>query len=74
MAIQRKLDYDFSDISALFPIGSRVVATKDGKTGKVVDYSLEGEKGKRKPYVKFLVTGSKKPITRSPNQIRKVTK
>jgi hypothetical protein len=74
VAIQRKLDYDFSDISALFPIGSRVVATKDGKTGKVVDYSLEGEKGKRKPYVKFLVTGSKKPITRSPNQIRKVTK
>jgi hypothetical protein len=71
VASQRKLDYDFSDISTLFPIGSKVVANKDGKIGKVVDYSLEGEKGKRKPYVKFLVAGTKKPITRSPNQLRR---
>jgi hypothetical protein len=70
VALQSKMDYDFSDIKALYPIGSKVVALKDGKSGKVVGYSLEGIKGKRKPYVKFLVAGEKKPITRSPNQLR----
>jgi hypothetical protein len=64
-----KADYDFSDIAKTFPLGALVRAAKDGKTGVVVDYSLEGDKGKRKPYIRFKETPDSKAITRSPNQL-----
>ena len=70
--IQKKVDFDFSEISMRFPIGSWVVAELDGKVGEVVDYSLQGDKGKRKPYVTFVSVQDGKPYRRSPNQLRKL--
>ena len=69
LAIQKKSEYDFTEIAKLFPLGSTVQAKLDGKMGVVVDYSLEGEKGKRTPYVRFQDAESGKKITRSPNQL-----
>jgi hypothetical protein len=47
--IQTKAEYDFSEIAAEFPIGCLVRTLNDGLVGEVVDYSLQGAKGKRKP-------------------------
>jgi hypothetical protein len=69
MEIQRKSEFDFSAIAKVFPLGALVQANKDGLVGVVVDYSLEGDKGKRKPYVRFQVEGRKLPVTRSPQQL-----
>jgi hypothetical protein len=70
--IQKKSEYDFSETARLYPLGSIVRAKKDGKVGVVVDYALEGDPGKRKPYVRFRVEDGAKPITRSPNQLERL--
>jgi hypothetical protein len=72
--IQRKAEFDFTEISQEFPLGAQVQAKKDGLIGVVVDYALEGDKGKRKPYVKFQVEGRERPITRSPLQLKLIHK
>jgi hypothetical protein len=72
LAIQKKSEHDFTEIANLFPLGSMVRAKLDGKVGVVVDYALEGEIGKRKPYVRFQVEPSGKKITRSPNQLERL--
>jgi len=68
-SIQSKATFDFSGVAKKFPLGAKVIATKDGLTGVVVDYSLEGDKGKRQPYVVFFCDQKKKKVTRSPNQL-----
>lgn len=72
--LQKKSEFDFSAIAKDFPLGALVRAKKDGLIGVVVDYSLEGDKGKRKPYVKFQVEGRKRPVTRSPYQLELIAK
>jgi hypothetical protein len=67
--IQRKTDYDFSEVARQFPVGAFVRAHLDGKVGEVVDYTLEGPIGNRKPHVKFYVAEDDKAYRRSPNQI-----
>lgn len=67
--VQRKSEYDFTEIAKAFPVGSLVKAKLDGQTGTVVDYSLEGEKGKRSPYIVFFSDQKNKKVTRSPNQV-----
>jgi hypothetical protein len=74
LAIQKKSEFDFGPIAKLFPLGTLVRAKKDGLLGVVVDYALEGDKGKRKPYVRFEVEGRQRPITRSPNQLELIAK
>ena len=74
LEIQKKSEFDFSETAKQFPLGALVRAKLDGKIGAVVDYSLEGDKGKRKPYVRFQVEGIVKPVTRSPNQLELIAK
>jgi hypothetical protein len=69
LAIQKKSEYDFADFATLFPLGAVVRAKLDGKEGVVVDYALEGEIGKRTPYVRFFYEPTGKKITRSPKQL-----
>jgi hypothetical protein len=71
--VQRKADYDFSDIAQQFPLGSVVSAKKDGASGIVYDYSLEGAIGKRMPYVRFETLDGSRKLTRSPNQLTVIT-
>ena len=73
LAIQKKSEYDFTEFAKLFPLGSIVRAKLDGKEGVVVDYALEGDPGKRKPYVRFLYEPTGKKITRSPKQLEIVS-
>lgn len=70
--IQKKSEFDFSEISRKFPIGSWVRAAKDGLVGEVVDYSLEGPIGKRTPYVKFMVLDTGAKVRRAPSQLNKI--
>ncbi|CAB4682983.1 MAG: hypothetical protein F2662_01925 [Actinobacteria bacterium] len=70
--IQKKSDYDFSEISKKFPIGSWVNAVKDDLVGEVVDYSLEGPIGKRTPYVKFIVLDTGAKVRRAPSQLNPI--
>lgn len=70
--MQKKSEFDFSDIGEKFPVGSWVVAELDEKVGEVTDYSLQGHKGKRKPYVTFVSIQDGKPYRRSPNQLRRI--
>lgn len=74
LEIQKKSEFDFGPIAKQFPLGALVRAKKDGLVGVVVDYALEGDKGKRKPYVRFEVEGRQRPITRSPNQLEVIAK
>ena len=67
--IKSKADFDFSEIAKLFPLGAHVRAALDGKSGLVVDYSLQGPKGKRSPYVTFQETPDSPRIRRSPHQL-----
>jgi len=67
--LQKKAEFDFSEIAKSHPIGALVRAKADGQTGVIVDYSLEGLKGKRTPYVVFLSDQSNRKVTRSPNQV-----
>jgi 5-methylcytosine-specific restriction endonuclease McrA len=69
LEIQKKSGYDFTEFAKLFPLGATVRAKLDGKEGVVVDYALEGDIGKKNPYVRFLHEPTGKKITRSPNQL-----
>jgi hypothetical protein len=69
---QRKVEYDFSEISKKFPLGSWVRASRDNLLGEVIDYSLEGPIGSRTPYVKFVVFENGKKVRRAPSQLVKV--
>jgi hypothetical protein len=64
-----KAEFDFSEIANAFPLGAIVRATMDGKSGVVVDYSLQGPKGKRTPYVTFQESPDSPGIRRSPNHL-----
>lgn len=67
--VQKKSEFDFSGIAKTHPIGAVIKTKLDSQTGVIVDYSLEGDKGKRKPYVVFLSEQKNKKVTRSPNQV-----
>lgn len=64
--IQKKSEYDFSKISKEFPIGSYVKSKLDGTFGEVCDYSLQGPKRNRQPYVTYQPVGGEKLLRRSP--------
>jgi hypothetical protein len=64
--IQKKSEYDFSKISKEFPIGSYVKSKLDGTFGEVCDYSLQGPKKNRQPYVTYQPLGGEKLLRRSP--------
>jgi hypothetical protein len=67
--VQKKSEFDFSEIAKTHPIGAIIKTKLDGQTGPIVDYSLEGDKGKRKAYVVFLSDQKNKKVTRSVNQV-----
>jgi len=67
--IQRKSEYDFSKISKEFPIGSYVKSKMDGTFGEVCDYSLQGPKKNRQPYVTYQSVGGEKLLRRSPSTL-----
>jgi hypothetical protein len=67
--VQKKSEFDFSEIAKTHPIGAVIKTKLDGQKGPIVDYSLEGEKGKRKAYVVFLSDQKNKKVTRSVNQV-----
>jgi hypothetical protein len=68
--IQRKSEYDFSDFSQSFPIGSCVQSLTDGSYGEICDYSLQGPKHNRKPYVTYQPVGGAKPLRRAPGTLK----
>lgn len=67
--IQRKSEFDFSKIGKDFPIGSFVKSKLDGTFGEVCDYSLQGPKKNRQPYVTYQPVGGEKLLRRSPNTL-----
>ncbi len=64
-----KVEHDFTEIARAFPPGSLVRSTKDGSTGVVFDYSMEGPKGKRTSYVRFHREPDEKAVTRAPSTL-----
>ncbi len=64
-----KVEHDFTEIARAFPPGSIVRSTKDGTSGVVFDYSMEGPKGKRTSYVRFRRQPDEKAVTRSPSTL-----
>jgi hypothetical protein len=67
--IQRKSEYDFSEISKKFPIGVFVKSRNDGTFGEVCDYSLQGPKKNRQPYVTYIPIGGGKALRRAPSTL-----
>ncbi len=67
--IQKKSESDFSKISEDFPIGSYVKSKLDGTFGEVCDYSMQGPKKNRQPYVTYQPVGGEKLLRRSPNTL-----
>ncbi len=72
--IQRKSDFDFSAISKLFPIGVYVKSKTDGTFGEVCDYSLQGPKKNRQPYITYIPVGGGKLLRRAPSTLEIIKK
>lgn len=68
--LQKKSEYDFSEISKRFPIGCYVESGNDGTFGEVCDYSLQGPKQKRTTYITYQPVGGGKLLRRSPGTLR----
>jgi|GEM_PF-4820418 hypothetical protein len=69
VAKQAKKQHDFTQIAQDFPLGSRLLSTKDRTIGKVFDYSMEGPKEKRTAYVRFHREPDGKAVTRAPSTL-----
>ena len=67
--IQKKSEFDFSEISKKFPIGCYVRSETDGTFGEVCDYSLQGPKKNRQPYVTYQPIGGEKLLRRAPSTL-----
>jgi hypothetical protein len=67
--IQKKSEFDFSEISKKFPIGSYVKSETDGTFGEVCDYSLQGPKKNRQAYVTYQPVGGEKLLRRAPSTL-----
>jgi len=67
--IQKKSEHDFSEISKQFPIGVYVKSRNDGTFGEVCDYSLQGPKKNRQPYVTYIPIGGGKALRRAPSTL-----
>jgi hypothetical protein len=72
--IQKKSEYDFSEISKKFPIGVYVHSRTDGTFGEVCDYSLQGPKKNRQPYVTYIPVGGGKLLRRAPSTLEIIKK
>jgi hypothetical protein len=73
-SIQKKSEYDFSKISESFPIGSYVKSKLDGTFGEVCDFSLQGPKKNRQPYVTYQPVDGGRPLRRSPSTLEVIVK
>jgi hypothetical protein len=67
--ILKKSPYDYSEISKRFPVGVYVKSKTDGTFGEVCDYSLQGPKKNRQPYVTYIPVGGGKRLRRAPGTL-----
>lgn len=72
--IQKKSEYDFSEISKRFPVGAYVQSRTDGSFGEVCDYSLQGPKKNRQPYITYIPVSGGKLLRRAPSTLQVIKK